>query len=62
MPKFHRHKLPEPLLGHLLTRIRQRNISHEQIILLARWLDTQPEVPAGQWFKKFSRPDRLRRG
>ena len=53
MPKIRRHKLPESLLVHLLTRVRQRNISHEQIILLARWLDTEPEVPTGKWFKKF---------
>jgi len=54
MPKIRRHKLPEPLLVHLLTRMRQRNISHEQIILLGRWLDTEPEVPDGKWFKQFS--------
>jgi hypothetical protein len=54
MPKIRRAKLPEPLLVHLLTRMRQRNISHEQIILLGRWLDTEPEVPEGTWFKKFS--------
>ena len=54
MPKIRRAKLPEPLLVHLLTRVRQRNISHEQVILLARWLDTNPEVPEGKWFKKFS--------
>ena len=35
-------------------RTRQRNVSHEQIILFARWLDTDPEVPNGKWFKKFS--------
>jgi hypothetical protein len=33
--------------------MRQRNISHEQIGLLARWLDSEPEVPDGKWFKKF---------
>ena len=54
MPKIRRHRLPEPLLEHRLTRMRQRDILHEQIILLARWLDTQPEVPDGKWFKKFS--------
>ena len=54
MPKIRRAKLPEPLLVHLLTRVRQRNISEEQVILLARWLDTNPEVPEGKWFKKFS--------
>jgi ribosomal protein S18 acetylase RimI-like enzyme len=54
MPKVRRQKVPEALLRHLLTRMRQRDISHEQIILLARWLDTEPEVPHGRWFKKFS--------
>jgi hypothetical protein len=54
MPKIRRHKLPQPLLVHLLTRMRQRNVSPEQITLLARWLDTEPEVPDSKWFKKFS--------
>lgn len=54
MPKVRRHQLPQPLLDHLLLRMRQRSISPEQIILLARWLDTSPEVPNGKWFKKFS--------
>jgi hypothetical protein len=54
MPKIRRQKLPEALLRHLLTRMRQRNISYEQIILLTRWLETGPEVPDDKWFKKFS--------
>ncbi|HEY4953217.1 MAG TPA: hypothetical protein VII71_07530 [Verrucomicrobiae bacterium] len=54
MPKVRRQKVPEALLRHLLTRMRQRAVSHEQIILLARWLDAEPEVPAGRWFKKFA--------
>ena len=53
MPKIRREKLPDRLLGHLLARVRQRSISHEQLTLLARWLDTEPEVPAGRWFRRF---------
>jgi hypothetical protein len=53
MPKIRRRKLPQPLLLHLLARMRQRNISEDQIVLLARWLDTEPEVPEGRWFKRF---------
>ena len=53
MPKVRRAKLPQALLTHLLTRMRQRNISHEQIISLARWLDSEPEVPEGKWFRTF---------
>ena len=33
--------------------MRQRGVSHDQIILLARWLAAEPEFPAGRWFKKF---------
>ena len=54
MPKIRRQKLPEALLRHLLARMRERGISDGQIILLAKWLDTDPEVPSGKWFKKFS--------
>jgi hypothetical protein len=54
MPKVRRQKLPEALLRHLLKRTRERGISDDQIILLARWLDTDPKVPDGKWFKKFS--------
>jgi hypothetical protein len=53
MPKVRRQKLPEALLRHLLARVRQREISHEQIVLFAQWLDTNPEVPEGKWFKQF---------
>lgn len=54
MPKIRRQKLPEALLRHLLTRVRQREISSGQITWLAQWLDANPEVPEGKWFKKFS--------
>jgi hypothetical protein len=53
VPKIRRAKLPEALLVHLLARARQRSISYEQLTLLARWLDTEPEVPAGRWFKRL---------
>ena len=53
MPKIRRQKLPPPLLAHLLARIRQRRISPDQLAELARWLDGEPEVPDGKWFKKF---------
>ena len=54
MSQIRRHSLPPRLLDHLLDRIRSRNISADQLGLLAEWLDSQPEVPAGRWFKKFS--------
>ena len=53
MPKIRRQNLPPALLRHLLDRIQQRQISADQLGLLAEWLDQQPEVPAGRWFKRF---------
>jgi len=54
MPKIRRQNLPPTLLNHLLDRIRSREISSDQLGALADWLDTQPKVPNGKWFKRFS--------
>jgi len=53
MPRIRREKLPDRLLAHLLARMRERSISYEQLTLLAHWLDSEPEVPADRWFKRF---------
>ena len=54
MLKVRRRDLPPALLNHLLDRIRSREISADQLGELAVWLDTEPEVPVGKWFKRFS--------
>jgi hypothetical protein len=54
MPKIRRRNLPPALLGHLLERVQSREISSDQLGELARWLDIEPEVPPGRWFKRFS--------
>ena len=53
MPKIRRRNLPAALLHHLLDRIRSREISSDQLGLLAEWLDSEPEVPHERWFKRF---------
>ena len=53
MPKVRRENVPRAVLDHLRTRMREREISAEQLGLLAQWLNTEPEVPAGPWFKRF---------
>jgi hypothetical protein len=53
MPKVSRRNLPPALLGHLLDRIATRNIAADQLGLLAEWLDTEPDVPEGKWYKRF---------
>ena len=55
MLKIRRRNLPPALLDHLLERIRSREISADQLGELAIWLDTEPDVPTGKWFKRLSR-------
>ena len=54
MAKIQRRDIPRPLLEHLLLRVRDRDIDEDAVQSLAAWLDTNPEVPAGSWFKRFS--------
>ena len=55
MPKVRRRALSPALFQHLLDRIQQRGIAANQLQLLIGWLDTEPEVPDGAWYKRFSR-------
>jgi hypothetical protein len=54
MPRVRRKDLPPALFQHLLDRIEQRQIESRQLELLARWLDSEPEAPEGQWYKRLS--------
>jgi hypothetical protein len=53
MPKVRRRNVPPSPFNHLLDRIQGRNIAADQLGYLADWLDTQPEVPVGKWYKSF---------
>jgi hypothetical protein len=46
--------VPPALFQHLVDRVQGRKIAASQLELLAKWLDREPEVPAGQWYKRFS--------
>ena len=54
MPRVRRQNVPPALFQHLLDRVQSRKIAASQLELLAKWLDTEPEVPEGQWYKRFS--------
>jgi hypothetical protein len=54
MPKVQRKNVPRPLFAHLLQRIEERSIDADALKSLAAWLDTNPDVPEGDWFKRFS--------
>jgi len=53
MPRIRRKGISHPLMAHLIKRVRERDISTSQLGLLSRWLDTEPEVPDGKWFKRL---------
>ena len=54
MPRVRRQNLPRDLWAHLLERVKSRHIAVDQLGLLADWLASEPEVPHGKWFKRFS--------
>lgn len=53
MPRIRRARIPTALLRHLFDRVRERAISEAQLGLLLAWIDANPEVPQGKWFKRF---------
>jgi hypothetical protein len=54
VPRVRRQNVPPALFQHLLERVQSRKIGASQLELLAKWLDAVPEVPEGQWYKRFS--------
>ena len=53
MLRIRRRNVPPALFHHLLERIQERQIEASQLELLAEWLDSDPEVPEGLWYKQF---------
>jgi len=46
-------RLPPAVRHHLVERMRDRNISIDDLNRLRLWIETKPEVPEGQWYKDF---------
>jgi hypothetical protein len=46
-------RIPVAIRDHLVTRMRDRNISLDDLNHLRVWLETRPNVPEGPWFKDF---------
>lgn len=54
MPKIERwENFPEGVRQHLIDRMRDRAISIADLNQLRLWVETKPEVPAGDWYKDF---------
>jgi hypothetical protein len=52
MPKI-RKPPPPGILNHLIQRYRERRISSGDFLELKHWLESDPDVPEGKWFKRF---------
>lgn len=53
MPRIKRSGLPKALFEHILLRIQERGITPQDLKLMAAWMDREPIVPKGVWFKRF---------
>jgi len=53
MPRIKRRGLPKALCDHILLRIQERGTTPEDLRLMAAWMDGEPTVPEGAWFKRF---------
>ncbi len=53
MPRVRRQNVPPALFRHLVERVQERKIPASQLTLLVRWLDGEPEVPEGPWYRRF---------
>ena len=46
-------RFPAAIRDHLIERMRDRNISLDDLNRLRAWLETKPTVPTGPWYKDF---------
>ena len=54
MPKIQQwSKFPAALRRHLIERMRDRSITLTDLNQLRLWVEANPEVPAGDWYKDF---------
>ena len=54
MPKIARwDNLPEAVRDHLITRMQDRQIGIADLNQLRQWIQSEPDVPEGEWFKDF---------
>jgi hypothetical protein len=46
-------RLPANVRLHLVERMHDRNISLDDLNQLRIWMESDPEVPEGRWYKDF---------
>ena len=52
MPKI-KKPTPRGILDHLVQRYREGRIADTDFLDLKQWLESDPTVPPGKWFKRF---------
>lgn len=54
MPKIDTwNRLPAAIQEHLIDRMRDRSITITDLNNLRLWMDSNPQVPDGDWYKDF---------
>jgi hypothetical protein len=53
MPYIDWRQLPKAVRKHLEDRVKDRSITEDDMIRLANWIKTNPEVQHGEWCKEF---------
>ena len=53
MPKVQWTNLPEAIRTHLLLRLKERQITEEDLYRLKLWRESEPVAPDGPWWKDF---------
>jgi hypothetical protein len=54
MPKI-RKPPPAGILDHLIQRYREGRIDASDFMELKHWLESDPTVPNGKWYKRFKK-------
>ena len=53
MPRIEWKGLPLALRQHLFDRLRERQISVDDLYELKIWRESEPDAPEGLWYKDF---------
>jgi hypothetical protein len=53
VPRIEWSNPPEAIRNHLLLRLKERQISEEDLYKLKVWRESEPEAPEGAWYKDF---------
>jgi hypothetical protein len=53
VPKIQWSGLPEALRKHLLLRLKERQVTEQDLLKLMEWRQSEPDAPDGLWYKDF---------